>query len=90
VAIIKPAENASFKCLNTSWRPILYAGKTKLFGRKLPSDSLFSSLKGERGSVVDVIIYRKSERKRIKLQKRGNSLKVSRQFFYMMDRIYKN
>jgi carboxyl-terminal processing protease len=26
---------------------ILYADRTKLFGRKLPSDSLFSKLKGE-------------------------------------------
>jgi carboxyl-terminal processing protease len=40
---------------------ILYAGKTKLFGRKLPSDSLFAHLKGEVGSAVQLTLYRKSE-----------------------------
>jgi carboxyl-terminal processing protease len=32
-------------------------------GRKLPSDSLFSKLKGEQGSVVELTIYRKSAEK---------------------------
>lgn len=40
---------------------ILYAGKTKLFGRKLPSDSLYAHLKGEVGSAVQLTLYRKSE-----------------------------
>jgi carboxyl-terminal processing protease len=40
---------------------ILYAGKTKLFGRKLPSDSLFAHLKGEVGTAVQLTLYRKSE-----------------------------
>jgi carboxyl-terminal processing protease len=44
----------------------------KLFGRKLPSDSLFSKLKGEQGSVVELTIYRKSADKKIKIKiKRG-------------------
>ena len=42
---------------------ILYAGKTKLFGRKLPSDSLFAHLKGEVGTAVQLTLYRKSERR---------------------------
>jgi carboxyl-terminal processing protease len=51
---------------------ILYADRTKLFGRKLPSDSLFSKLKGEQGSVVELTIYRKSADKKIKIKiKRG-------------------
>jgi C-terminal processing protease CtpA/Prc len=40
----------------------------KLFGRKLPSDSLFSKLKGEQGSVVELTIYRKSADKKIKIK----------------------
>jgi carboxyl-terminal processing protease len=40
---------------------ILYAGKTKLFGRKLPSDSLFAHLKGDVGTAVQLTLYRKSE-----------------------------
>ncbi|MBU3680681.1 MAG: S41 family peptidase [Flavobacterium sp.] len=42
---------------------ILYAGKTKLFGRKLPSDSLYAHLKGEVGSAIQLTLYRKSERR---------------------------
>jgi carboxyl-terminal processing protease len=38
---------------------ILFADKTKLFGRKLPNDSLFAKLKGEAGSPA--------ERKKIKI-----------------------
>jgi carboxyl-terminal processing protease len=69
VAIIKPVENGpSARAGIKSGDRILYAGKTKLFGRKLPSDSLFSKFKGEQGSVVELTIYRKSERKRIKVK----------------------
>jgi carboxyl-terminal processing protease len=46
---------------------ILFADKTKLFGRKLPNDSLFAKLKGEAGSPIDLTIYRKAERKKIKI-----------------------
>lgn len=73
VAIIKPIENGpSEKAGIKSGDRILYADKTKLFGRKLPNDSLFSKLKGEDGSEIEVTVYRKSERKNIKLKiKRG-------------------
>jgi carboxyl-terminal processing protease len=47
----------------------LYADRTKLFGRKLPSDSL-SKLKGEQGSVVELTIYRKSADKKSKSKKK--------------------
>lgn len=68
VAVIKPVENGpSAKAGVKAGDRILYAGKTKLYGRKWPSDSLFSKLKGAEGSVVELTIYRKSERKRIKL-----------------------
>jgi carboxyl-terminal processing protease len=73
VAIIRPIENGpSAKAGIQAGDRILYADKTKLFGRKLPSDSLFSKLKGEQGSVVELTIYRKSADKKIKLKiKRG-------------------
>ena len=47
---------------------ILYADKTKLFGRKLPTDSLFSKLKGEANSKVLLTIFRKSQNKTLKLK----------------------
>ncbi|HEY4617842.1 MAG TPA: S41 family peptidase [Flavobacterium sp.] len=69
LAIIKPVEDGpSEKAGIKAGDRILYAGKTKLFGRKLPSDSLFANLKGEQGSVVELTIYRKSERKKIKVK----------------------
>ena len=69
VAIIKPVENGpSAKAGIKSGDRILYADKTKLFGRKLPSDSLYSYLKGEKGSVVELTVYRKSEHKKIKIK----------------------
>lgn len=69
LAIIKPVENGpSARAGIKAGDRILYAGKTRLFGRKLPSDSLFSNLKGEQGSIVELTIYRKSERKKIKVK----------------------
>lgn len=68
VAIIKTVENGpSEKAGVKAGDRILYAGKTKLFGRKLPNDSLFSKLKGIQGSEVQLLVYRKSEHKKIKL-----------------------
>jgi carboxyl-terminal processing protease len=73
LAIIRPVENGpSAKAGIQAGDRILYADKTKLFGRKLPSDSLFSKLKGEQGSVVELTIYRKSADKKMKIRiKRG-------------------
>ncbi|HEX9151375.1 MAG TPA: S41 family peptidase [Flavobacterium sp.] len=68
VAIIKPVENGpSAKAGIKAGDRILYADKTQLFGRKLPNDSLFSKLKGAVGSEIELTVYRKSERKKIKL-----------------------
>ncbi|MDD5149753.1 MAG: S41 family peptidase [Flavobacterium sp.] len=73
LAIIKTIENGpSEKAGIKSGDRILYADKTKLFGRKLPTDTLFSKLKGEEGSEIEVTVYRKSARKNIKIKiKRG-------------------
>ena len=69
VAIIKTVENGpSAKAGIKAGDRILYADKTKLFGRRLPNDSLFSKLKGSVGSVIELTVYRKSEGKKIKLK----------------------
>jgi carboxyl-terminal processing protease len=56
-----PAEKAGIKAGDR----ILYAAKTKLFGRKLPTDSLYSRFKGEEGSTVALKVYRKELHKTI-------------------------
>jgi carboxyl-terminal processing protease len=73
LAIIKPVENGpSEKAGIKAGDRILYADKTKLFGRKLPNDSLFSKLKGVEGSEILITVFRKSENKKIKFKiKRG-------------------
>lgn len=64
LAIIKTIENGpSEKAGIQSGDRILYADKTKLFGRKLPTDSLFAKLKGKEGSEILITVYRKSEKK---------------------------
>ena len=69
VAVIKPVENGpSAKAGIKAGDRILYADKTKLFGRKLPSDSLFSKLKGTVGSDIELTIFRKSEGKKLKIK----------------------
>src|SRR6218665_1282535 len=69
VAIIKPIENGpSAKAGLKSGDRILFAGKTKLYGRKLPSDSLFSKLKGLQGSEIELTVFRKSEQKKLKFK----------------------
>ncbi|MCW2120443.1 S41 family peptidase [Flavobacterium sp. 7A] len=66
LAVIRPVENGpSAKAGVKAGDRILYANNAKLFGRKLPSDSLYSKLKGKQGSDVALTIYRKSENKKI-------------------------
>lgn len=68
VAVINPVKNGpSAKAGIKAGDRILYADKTKLFGRKLPNDSLFATLKGEAGSQIELTVYRKSEHKKIKV-----------------------
>jgi carboxyl-terminal processing protease len=68
VAVINPVKNGpSAKAGIKAGDRILYANKTRLFGRKLPNDSLFATLKGEAGSKIELMVYRKSERRKIKL-----------------------
>lgn len=66
VAVVKPLEGGpAAKAGILAGDRILYAGKSKLFGRKLPTDSLFNKLKGEEGSNVKLTIFRKSINKKI-------------------------
>ncbi len=68
VAVIKPLENGpSEKAGIKAGDRILYADNYKLFGRKLPTDSLFSKLKGQEGSPIELTIFRKSENKKMKI-----------------------
>jgi len=68
LAIISPVKNGpSAKAGIKAGDRILYADKTKLFGRKLPNDSLFAALKGEAGSQIELTVYRKSEHKKMKI-----------------------
>ncbi len=65
VAVIKPvpggpSDRAGIKAGDR----ILFAGKDKLFGRKLPTDTLFAKLKGHEGSKIDLTVFRKSENKK--------------------------
>ena len=65
VAIIKPTEDGpSAKAGILPGDRILYAGNTRLFGRKWPTDSLYTYLKGEDGSKVKLTVYRKSENRK--------------------------
>lgn len=77
VAIIKPIENGpSAKAGLKSGDRILFAGKTKLFGRKLPSDSLFSKLKGLQGSEIELTVFRRSEQKKLKFKVRRDIIPI--------------
>lgn len=69
VAVIKPLENGpSEKAGIKAGDRILYADNYKLFGKKLPTDSLFSKLKGAEGSEIELTIFRKSENKKFKIK----------------------
>lgn len=69
VAVIKPVVNGpSAKAGIQAGDRLLYAGKTKLFGRHLPSDSLFAKLKGAVGSDIEVTVYRKTTRQKLKFK----------------------
>ena len=68
VAVIKPipggpSEKAGIKAGDR----ILFAGADKLYGKKMPNDSLFSKLKGAEGSKLSLTIFRKSENRKFKI-----------------------
>ncbi|MGV3461374.1 MAG: S41 family peptidase [Flavobacterium sp.] len=61
LAVIKPIPGGpSDKAGIKPGDRILKAGGDKLFGRKLPNDSLFAKLKGPEGSKLPITVFRKS------------------------------
>lgn len=65
VAVIKPIPGGPSE--RAGIRPgdrILFADNYKLYGRKLPNDTLFSKLKGEEGSKLTLTVFRKSENRK--------------------------
>lgn len=77
VAVIKnvasgPAEKAGIQAGDR----ILFAGKKKLFGTKIPQDTLFKYLKGEVNSKVNLTIFRKSENKKFVAQLTRNVVPI--------------
>lgn len=77
VAVIKPIPGGpSEKAGIRSGDRILYAGNDKLFGRKLPNDSLFSKLKGQEGSEVVLTVYRRGEKKPFKVKVRRDVVPI--------------
>ena len=68
LAVIKTIENGpSEKAGIQSGDRILYADNQQLFGKKLPSDSLFPILKGIKGTEVALTIFSKKEQKEKKI-----------------------
>lgn len=68
VAVIKPIPGGpSDKAGIKAGDRILYADNYKLYGRKLPNDTLFSKLKGEEGSALTLTVFRKSTKKKFKV-----------------------
>lgn len=64
VAVIKTIEDGpSAKAGIRAGDRILFADKDQLYGKSLPTDSLFSKLKGRDGSKVLLKVFRKSENK---------------------------
>ncbi len=69
IAVIKPMENGpAAKAGIKEGDRILYADNFKLFGEKLKNEVLFSKLKGKKDSEVTLTVYRKSEKKQLKLK----------------------
>lgn len=68
VVVIKPIKNGpSEKAGIKSGDRILFADNFQLFGKNINNDILFSKLKGEEGSEVQLTIYRKSNQKKFKV-----------------------
>lgn len=68
VVVIKPIKNGpSDKAGLKSGDRILFADKAQLFNKKISTETLFSKLKGEKGSKVELTIFRKATNKKFKV-----------------------
>ena len=69
VVVIKPIKNGpSEKAGIKAGDRILFADKFQLYNKKMSNEALFSKLKGEEGSTVELTIYRKSTHKKFKVK----------------------
>jgi carboxyl-terminal processing protease len=65
LAVIKPIENGpSEKAGIMAGDRILFANKLQLYKKNIQTDSLFSVLKGAKGSTIKLTVFRKSENKK--------------------------
>ncbi|WP_445456644.1 S41 family peptidase [Flavobacterium sp. HNIBRBA15423] len=69
VAVIKPIKNGPSE--RAGIRPgdrILFADNYQLYNKKIQNDSLFSKLKGEKGSTVLITVFRKATNEKLKIK----------------------
>jgi len=55
---------------------ILFAGKTKLFGKKVSTEMLYNQLRGEAGSKVNLTVFRKSSSKKLSIPVTRNTIPI--------------
>ena len=68
VVVIKPIKNGpSDKAGIKPGDRILFADKFQLFNKKISNETLFSKLKGEEGSNIELTVYRKATNKKFKV-----------------------
>lgn len=69
VAVIKPIHNGpSERAGIKAGDRILFADNYQLFDKKIQNDSLFSKLKGEKGSTVLITVFRKTTNEKLKIK----------------------
>lgn len=77
VAVIKPVSGGpSEKAGVKSGDRILFADTYQLFGKNLPTDSLYGKLKGQVGSEITLTLFRKSENKKWKVKLRRDVIPI--------------
>ncbi len=77
VIVINPIKNGpSEKAGIKAGDRILTANNEKLFGKKINTDKLYSKLKGEINSKVNLSIYRKAEKKKLNITVTRNTIPV--------------
>jgi carboxyl-terminal processing protease len=75
IAVVKSIENGPAKKAGiVEGDRILYANTTKLFGKKIDTELVFSKLKGEIDSEVNLTIYRRSNKKTFKVKVKRASI----------------
>lgn len=67
-----PAENAGIMAGDR----ILFAGKTKLFGKKVTTEMLYNKLRGEANSKVNLTVFRKSSSKKLTIPVTRNTIPI--------------